>query len=378
MIRRPTYLRVVLTESCTMACGFCHAEGLKLPPELLEEDVLAATVTQALQPIGMGTPGMGARRHHTPLSLDNWKTLLGGALASGVQKVKFLGGEPLVMRHLPALIQWVKQQRPEADVSLISSGAAPLERLKACFDAGLDRANLSIHGFELEAFARNAPSGAAEKLFAMRQAVLHHLLERGRALKLNYVYTGPQVEADLKALLRWATSQPVTVSVLDDLNRHDYGPETIRAVLRRLQGPADRITLTPDPHSLPTELWTWNTGLSVEIKSTLLGEVAPWEACTQCPRKSICREGIFALRVDPNGTLRGCVDRPDRAVSVREVVTTTPHLMADAWLNALDWIDQPHDDRFELVYPRLQRVMGAPQAPLSADFDAALSPGFSV
>jgi len=332
-MRMPTYVRVVLTEACAMACTYCHAEGLKLetaPRSPTPTSSAANSVwTQDLKPLSMGRSGMGGprrrRRDSTSgeprrkqaLPLEAWKQLLTGCLQLGIRKVKFLGGEPLLSPQLPALIAHVKALKPASDVSLVTSGAVPLERLEACIAAGLDRANLTIHGWTREAFMTHAPH---PQLFRDRQRILERLLSWGRPLKLNYVYTGEAVEPDLTGLLTWAASRPLMVGLLDDLNQWQMNDETIRSVLRRLCGPASHQRIEEDPHSLPTQQLSWPSGLRVEVKSSRLGEVAPWDACGRCPRRKICREGIFALRIQPDGSLRLCADRPDLVVPMEAVL----------------------------------------------------------
>lgn len=258
--------------------------------------------------------------------------MLAVALRAGIKKVKFLGGEPLISPYLPELVAYVKAAAPETDVSIITSGAAPRSRLEAAFAAGLDRANLSIHGWMPAAFARNG----SQRCYALRADCLEYLLALGRALKLNYVYTGPEVEDDLAALLlalqapRFAARR-VVVSVLDELSHSEMSPDTIRNVLRRLCGTPSEVLMDEDPHSLPTERWRYVSGLQVEIKSSQLGEHAPWAVCTTCPRRQACREGTFALRLDPDGLLRYCMDRPDLGFSLLEACQTDVTQGLEAW-----------------------------------------------
>lgn len=277
--RSPTYVRVVVTTRCPLSCDYCHMEG---------------------DPAQPGREG--------GLTTAEWLGLLGAALDNGVRKLKFLGGEPLVRRDLPTLITALRAEDAELDLSLITSGVAPCERLEACFAAGLTRANLSIHGFLPTAFARR---GGGERTYNMRNETLATLCSLGRPLKLNYVYGGPEDEADLTALLAFARGKPLVVNVLDDLSRRDLSPETLLGVLERLLGPPSWTRREPDPHSLPTLHLLYRGEMEIEIKDQRLGEVAPWRGCSACPARPGCREGIHALRLTHTGALRPCMDRPD-------------------------------------------------------------------
>lgn len=305
MHRPPSYLRVVVTARCSLACDYCHQEG----------DPATA------QAGGMDTATLTA--------------LLLGAVDNGIRKLKFLGGEPLLRKDLPEVIAALRARHPDLDISLITGGAVPVERLDACFAAGLSRANLSIHGWGLEAFRERTRRG--EKAHALRQATLQRLLEHGRFLKLNFVWRGPRDAADLSALLDWAADRPVVVSVLDDLGDASLGPDAVQAALVSLRGFPLTRGAEPDPHSLPTLRMSWADGLAVEVKDHHLGAVAPWAACGTCPVRARCREGIHALRLSHDGRLRPCMDRPD--ISLDLVGTFAAHgagAASQAWGSAVD------------------------------------------
>ncbi len=285
----PTYLRVVITSACTLACDYCHLEG---------------------DPATENARG---------LSAADLLVLLHAALDNGIRKLKFLGGEPLLRKELPEIIADLRARDPHLDISLITGGAVSPKRLDACFEAGLSRANLSIHGWSQAAFVQRTKRGAAA--FRQRQAILQRLLDRGRKLKLNYVWTGPQDDADLAGLLEWAADKAVVVSALDDLGNPTIGPKDVEAALIRLRGPALVRNADDDPHSLPTLHLQWADGLVAEIKDHHLGELAPWRPCATCPKRAQCGEGIHALRLTHDGRLRPCMDRPDVGLDLSSFLT---------------------------------------------------------
>ena len=166
MMRPPTYLRTVVTTACPLSCSYCHMEG---------------------DPHQAGTA-----RQLDPETLD---ACLQVAAAAGIRKFKFLGGEPLVRRDLPERVARLRQVTRAAALSIITSGVASVSTVENLFAAGLDRMNVSIHGYSLPAFT--ARSRLPARHHAQRAEVLAFLVRLGRPLKLNYVYSGPQDEADL-------------------------------------------------------------------------------------------------------------------------------------------------------------------------------------
>lgn len=302
--RKPSYLRVVVTKACALSCAFCHEEG------------------------------MAAAQRQRGLSLETLQKSMAVAVRAGVRKFKFLGGEPLLRKDLPLLIAHLKQISPNSDISLITAGAAPNHLLRAVFEAGLDRANCSIHGWSPDAFAAN---GGDARLWLMRQINLQYLVELGRPLKLNYVYTGAAFQReDLQALLDWAADRPVVVNVLDELGDTEMNAQTIMKLLHELRGPWEDVDFVPDPDSLSTHHLRWRDGLQVEVKTEQLGELAPWSHCSDCFFKARCREGIYALRLTPDGHLRLCMDRPDVELPLAALVEEDIDRAWWAWERFLD------------------------------------------
>lgn len=307
--RRPTYLRTVVTTRCPMRCTYCHMEGDPggSRPRLLD----TATLNAALR--------VAAR--------------------AGIEKFKFLGGEPLVRADMPQVVAALRAEAPAADLSVITAGVTLPGALPDCVGAGLDRANLSVHGFDLPAFTRR---GGNLRTWQQRNETLKWLVAEGRPLKLNYVLSGPEDHEDLAALLDWAASQPVVVNVLDDLSDPAASAQTVADTLRRLHGPEALAEVVPDPHSLPTTHLVWADGLRVEVKDQRLGDLAPWGACQTCPQRPQCREGIYALRLSHDGHLRACMDRPDLALDLLTLLQTEGEAAAlTAWVGFVDALQAP-------------------------------------
>ncbi len=288
MEKAVSYLRVVLTEACPLSCPYCHEEG------------------------GF-SGGSGGTRGLSPKDLLR---AVSACVGAGVRKVKFLGGEPFLYRGLHEVVSALRRRHPVLDISAISSGVVRRSVLDRCIQAGLTRCNVSVHGWRPGDFAIR---GGTARMHRRRAAFLGRLMELGALLKVNYVYTGRMVEEDLAELLEWAADKPLVVGLLDDLSNAELGPQVLEQVLAGLRGTPERRLIDEDPHSLSTTHLLWSDGLRVEIKDQHLGDVAPWRACDRCPKRGICREGVFAVRLSPTGRLQLCMDRPDLSIDVRSL-----------------------------------------------------------
>jgi cyclic pyranopterin phosphate synthase len=304
--RRPTYLRVVVTTRCNYQCSYCHMEG---------------------------DPHQIDTAHELPL--DALCACIDVMAAAGMRKIKLLGGEPLLRPDLPALISHMRAAAPRADLSMITAAALPTRALHAALDAGLDRVNVSIHGFGAEAFARRNSNPLQ---LVRRAAFVDALLATGRPVKLNYVYSGPEDADDLAALLDWAADLPVLVNVLDNLEL-ELGWRPLEAMLTALRGAPAWHRVSHDPDSLDTLHIGWADGLRVELKDQQLGQHAPWADCASCPVRATCKEGIFALRLTHQGVLMPCMDRPELGLPLARIIARdgiiAAHDAVERYINAL-------------------------------------------
>ncbi len=276
--RWPSYARIVVTKRCSLRCTFCHREG---------------------------TPESTAGR---AMSLPCAEAVAGALARLGFRKIKLLGGEPLVMAEVVEVVRCLRRAMPTADLSAISNGAVEPARLRGCVEAGMNRLNVSVHGWSPEALGHN---GGKACHYAWRQENLAWIMRRALPLKLNYVVSEDSNFEDLNGLLSWAADKPVVVGVLNDLNQPGFGSEALLALLRELRPGRPVARVEEDVDSLSTRRLSWPDGLEVEVKDQRLGAVAPWRHCDGCPARARCGEGIFAVRVDPDGALRLCMDRPE-------------------------------------------------------------------
>jgi cyclic pyranopterin phosphate synthase len=124
--RTATDLRVSLTDRCNLRCSYCMpAEGLDwLPkPELLTDDELVRLVGLAVTQLG-------------------------------ITEVRFTGGEPLLRRGLPGIVERVASLRPRPKIALTTNGIG-LDRLAAPLQAaGLDRINVSLDTLSAATFMK--------------------------------------------------------------------------------------------------------------------------------------------------------------------------------------------------------------------------------
>ena len=164
--QRIAYLRVIVTNDCPLHCTGCHQEGQTICQQLPQEELLRMVVA---------------------------------CIDAGIRKVKLIGGEPTCYPDLLPLIRGIKTARSGIDLSMISNGLQSVAFYRDCLAQGLDRLNLSIHGWTADYFCRN--THATPAAWRTMRETLRALLEAHAVCKLNYVWKRGENEADLMQLI---------------------------------------------------------------------------------------------------------------------------------------------------------------------------------
>ncbi|PRQ04937.1 GTP 3',8-cyclase MoaA [Enhygromyxa salina] len=179
--RRVRYLRVSLTDRCSMRCTYC------MPPEGIEH-VDRSEV----------------------LSLEEVARMVAAFAAWGVERVRLTGGEPTLRRNLTWLVQRLTQLRTPSGAPLrvvMTSNGELIERLAGPLKAaGLETLTISLDSLDRERFAAITRRDKLDQVvagFAAAHAV-------GLPLKLNTVAVRGFNDDELGALCRFAWQHDAT------------------------------------------------------------------------------------------------------------------------------------------------------------------------
>jgi cyclic pyranopterin phosphate synthase len=133
------------------------------------------------------------------LSFDEIERAVRAFVALGVRKVRLTGGEPLLRRNLPQLVQRLARIDRIEDLALTTNGSLLARHARALRDAGLRRITVSVDTLDPARFA--ALSGGRGDV----TTVLHGIEAAERAgferIKINCVVQRGVNEDDVPALL---------------------------------------------------------------------------------------------------------------------------------------------------------------------------------
>jgi GTP 3',8-cyclase len=177
-------VRVSVTDKCNFRCRYCMpAEGLEWLP------------------------------HSEVLSFEEIERLVGLLSAMGVDEVRLTGGEPLVRRELPVLVEKLARVAGVRDLSLTTNGVL-LDRFAGpLVAAGLRRINVSLDSLSHVRFAEITRRDALDRVLAgLAEAERYPEL---RPIKVNCVAVRGFTEAEVPALAELARRKPYVVRFIE-------------------------------------------------------------------------------------------------------------------------------------------------------------------
>jgi cyclic pyranopterin phosphate synthase len=265
--RVATDLRVSVTDRCNLRCVYCMpAEGLDwLPkPEMLTDDEMVR--------------------------------LVGIAVSLGVTDVRLTGGEPLLRRGLPGIVQRFAELEPRPRLAMTTNGIG-LDRLAGPLaEAGLNRVNVSLDTVDRDAFARLTRRDRLPDVVRGLEAAAAAGLA---PVKVNAVAMRGVNDESAPELLAWCLERGYELRFIEQMPLdadHRWTREGMVTQAEILEHLGRRFTLTPDDRdrgSAPAETWLVDGGPG------RVGVVASVSApfCGACDR----------VRLTADGQLRSCL-----------------------------------------------------------------------
>ena len=177
-------LRVSVTDKCNFRCRYCMpAEGL----EWLDRTEV--------------------------LSFEEIARLVRVLARMGVEEVRLTGGEPLVRRDLPVLVEMLAGTPGVQDLSLTTNGVLLGRYAGPLVEAGLRRLNVSLDSLSHVRFAEITRRDALDRVLAgLEEAERHPEL---RPIKVNCVAIRGFTEEEVPALAELARRKPYVVRFIE-------------------------------------------------------------------------------------------------------------------------------------------------------------------
>jgi len=294
--RRIGDLRLSVTDRCNFRCQYCMpAEGL---PWLERSEVL---------------------------TFEEIARLVGLLAGMGVRDVRLTGGEPLVRRDFPRLVEMLREIDDLHEIAVTTNGYLLERDSEALVRAGVDRFNVSIDSLQRDRFYAMTRRDALPRVLAGLERLAE--FPEAHPIKINAVAMRGFTEQEAIPFARFAREHPYQVRFIEFMPLdadHAWSPdavltgEEIRAAIHA------RWPLQPeprDPHAT-ARVYRFADGVG------RIGFVNPVSEpfCGDCDRIRLTADGrlrtcLFSLNeTDLRSPLRAGADDSELDRIVREAV----------------------------------------------------------
>jgi cyclic pyranopterin phosphate synthase len=295
-------LRVSVTDACQFRCLYC-----------------------------MPSEDMTFLPHGELLDPDELERLVGLMVGMGITNVRLTGGEPLVRRELPEIIERLAAMAPDGltDLSLTTNGFLLERQLPALAAAGLQRLNVSLDSLVAETFRDLTRRDAlAQVLAGLRAAEAYPQL---RPIKVNAVALHGHTDREIRAFADLARTRGYVIRFIEFMPLDGAGRWTKDEVLSGAElkaaleasVPSAWLPLVPVPMADPAQtsrVYRFADGIGE------IGFINPVSEpfCDACDRLRLTAEGtlrtcLFSIdETDLRGPMRAGASDADLAELVRE------------------------------------------------------------
>jgi len=186
------YLRVSVTDRCDLRCFYCMSEDMSFLPKA------------------------------ELLTLEELDRLCSVFIAKGVKKLRLTGGEPLVRRNMMSLVRSLSRHLDSGalrELTLTSNGTQLAKFAGELRDCGVRRINVSLDTLDPVKFSAITRWGDLERVLSGIEAAR----AAGLAVKINTVVLKNTNEDEIPALMEWAHSKGMGLTLIEVMPMGDIG-----------------------------------------------------------------------------------------------------------------------------------------------------------
>jgi cyclic pyranopterin phosphate synthase len=288
-------LRISVTDRCNLRCQYCMPEPdyVWLPRESI-------------------------------LTFEETATLVDAFTLVGVDRVRITGGEPLLRRNLPELIEQLAAKPAITDLSLTTNGVLLRDQAAALRATGLHRITVSLDTLNGERFRELARFNELPAVLAGIDAAV----DAGfTSLKIDTVVLRHRNDDELVPLIEYGKSVGAEVRFIEYM---DVGGATHwsmdavvsrQEILARLTSAYGQIDALEGRDSAPAERFRLQDGTTFGI---IASTTEPF--CAACDRSRLTADGLWLLCLYARGGLDLC--RPLREGATGEEIA---QLLRTVW-----------------------------------------------
>lgn len=281
--RNINYLRISVTDRCNLRCIYCMPEqGIKI---LHRDDILR---------------------------FEDILKIVKAAASLGINKIRYTGGEPLVMKDIDNLIYETSKIQQIKDIAITTNGILLSDMAEKLKKAGLKRVNISLDTLDKEKFRSITRIGNIDKVFES----IYKCLSIGlKPVKINTVLMRGFNDTEFDDFLSFIREVPVEVRFIELM---PIG-EGIKIYEKRKLNFMDILKLHPELRPIQSEKNSTAQLYSIEGAKGKIGFISPVSCkfCADCNR----------IRLTSTGYIKPCLHSKEE-INLREYLNNKEMLTA--------------------------------------------------
>ncbi|MDV2502931.1 MAG: GTP 3',8-cyclase MoaA, partial [bacterium] len=260
------------------------------------------------------------------LTFEEIERLVSLMVRLGVEKVRITGGEPLIRKDLPVLVEKLARIDGLKDLAMTTNGVQ-LKRFAADLAAaGLRRINVSLDSLQRDRFFQIVRRDALDKVLEGLEELERH--PSIRPIKVNVVTMRGMNDDEMLAFAKLAMRKPYIIRFIEFMPldaQGEWRPEQVltgREVFERINAYRRLVPIDTSTNGSPDTKYRFEDG-SGEIG--FINSVSE-PFCSSCDRIRITADGhfrncLFALEeTDLKGPLRAGASDEELAALIRQSV----------------------------------------------------------
>lgn len=258
-------LRISVTDRCNFRCSYC------MPKEIFGDDYVFLPKNELL-------------------SFEEIERLAHLFAKLGVKKLRLTGGEPLMRRGLPELVEKLMQIEGIEDIGLTTNAVLLGQYAKPLYDAGLRRLNISLDALDPVLFGEMNGRGVKPEVILKNIDKAHAL---GFTIKMNMVVKKGTNEQEILPMAQYFKERGITlrfIEFMDVGNDNGWSFEKVvtkKEILERLQGVHELDPVEEEYYGEVAKRWQYkDNGAEVGFITSVSESF-----CSTCTRARLSSEG---------------------------------------------------------------------------------------
>ncbi|KGX91607.1 molybdenum cofactor biosynthesis protein A [Pontibacillus halophilus JSM 076056 = DSM 19796] len=260
-------LRISVIDQCNFRCSYC------MPKELFGADHVFLPESELL-------------------SFDEITRVARSFASLGVEKIRITGGEPLLRKNLPELIQRLTYIEGIRDIALTTNGIFLPKQAEALKEAGLNRINLSLDAIEDRVFRE--VNGRGVKISPVLKGI-EAARNSGLTVKVNMVVKKGMNEDQLLPMARYFKGGGVVlrfIEFMDVGNSNGWDLDhvlTKKQILNSIHNEMPLVPAEPNYYGEVADRYYYEDG---EGEIGIISSVTD-SFCSTCTRARISADGML-------------------------------------------------------------------------------------